>query len=194
MGPVIILHHHEIILKGDNRKFFERQLLKNVRTAIGDVGGACSVHGGYGRFIVSLENAGEIESLVHRLSKVFGVANICAGEEVEPDLGVFCEVGERLLRGRSFKTVKVDTHRPDKNFPVKSMEINKAVGAHLCKTFGVRADMTCPDETMFVESADGRAYVYLSKVEGAKASQSASAGGSSRYFRPGLILPSPPGN
>ncbi len=168
MQPVIILHHHEIILKGENRKFFERQLLKNVRIALGALGARCTVTGGYGRFIISLQDDTDIGAFVPPLRKVFGVANICTGLEVEPDLEVFCRVAEQMLRGESFKTIKVDTRRPDKNFPLKSMDVNAAVGAHLCKTFGVRASMTAPDETVYIEIADSRAYVYRSKVEGAK--------------------------
>jgi adenylyl- and sulfurtransferase ThiI len=38
MHSVIVLHHHEIVLKGGNRKYFERTLMKNVRATAAAAG------------------------------------------------------------------------------------------------------------------------------------------------------------
>jgi tRNA uracil 4-sulfurtransferase len=47
------------------------------------------------------------------------------------------------------------------------MAVNGEVGAHLCEHFGVRANLSKPDETIFIEIADGTAFVYRSKQSGA---------------------------
>lgn len=167
MKPVIIVHHHEIVLKRHNRGFFERQLLKNIRTVLSDVMPMVIIRGGYGRFIIDLDSEQSATLIVNRLSKVFGLANICVGVSVEQSLEAFCQASEKLLDGLEFKTIRVHAHRPDKNFPIRSMEVNAKVGEFLCKRFGVRANLTQPDETIYIEIVDGTSYVYRSKVQGA---------------------------
>ena len=167
MKSVIIVHHHEITLKGDNRRYFERQLMKNVRAVLTGLLPPSAVGGGYGRFVIHLEEESEVDKIVERLSFVFGLANICVGVEVEQNLDVFCETAKKLLEGVSFKTIRVHTNRSDKKFPHRSMEVNAKVGEVLCNHFNVRANLKEPDETIFIEIADNSAYVYRSKLKGA---------------------------
>ncbi|MBI1804380.1 MAG: tRNA 4-thiouridine(8) synthase ThiI [Ignavibacteriae bacterium] len=168
MQPVIIVHHHEITLKGDNRGFFEKQLRRNVRLAIADlVPSSTVVSGGYGRFVIDLPSNISIEVIADRLTTVFGLSNVCIGVRVQQDVEEFTGAAGQLLEGETFRTIRVDTRRPDKNFPVRSMEVNARVGEYLCKRFGVRANLTAPDETIFIEIVNGAAYVYRSKLKGA---------------------------
>ena len=166
MQPAIILHHHEIILKGNNRGFFERQLLANVRAVLAGLVPRGGIGGGYGRFIVTLGADSPVEEIVRRLGRVFGIANVCTGLKVPQDVGAFCEAAEELLTGGRFSSIKVDTRRADKDFAVRSMDVNARVGAFLCERYGVRADLTRPDETVYISIVDGTAYVYVSKVKG----------------------------
>jgi thiamine biosynthesis protein ThiI len=167
MRPVIIVHHHEITLKGNNRQAFERQLMSNVRRAVADLIPPRLVRGGYGRFVLRLENDTSQEPIIERLTRVFGLSNICTGVEVEQSVEAFTIASLELLRDRTPRTLKVDTRRPDKQFPIRSMEVNERVGATLCDAFHARADMTAPEETVFIEIVDGTAFVYRSKLYGA---------------------------
>ncbi len=167
MHSVIVLHHHEIVLKGGNRKYFERTLMRNVRATAAAIGVRCAVRGGYGKFILSPESAAKDEELVAALRRVFGLANICPGVRVEPEADAICAAAEGSLAGAEFQTIRVETRRVDKRFPMTSMELSALVGAHLCARFGVRANMTRPDATVSVELADGAAYVYSRRLRGA---------------------------
>lgn len=167
MHSVIVLHHHEIVLKGENRKYFERTLMRNVRAAAAAVGAQCTVRGGYGKFILTPESAGTGDELTGALRRVFGLANICPGVRVDQDPDAICAAAEGALANVEFQTIRVDTRRVDKRFPLTSMETNARVGAHLCARFGVRANLTRPDATVSIELADGAAYVYSRKIRGA---------------------------
>lgn len=167
MDWFIIVHHHEITLKRGNRKLFERQLLKNTRLALAEVLPASAVGGGYGRFVIGPLSESIVDSVVDLLKTVFGLANICIGLKVDQDIEKFCEAAERLLTGRQFTTVKVDTRRVDKFFPIGSMEVNARVGEFICKKYNVRANLSQPDETIFIEIVEGVAYVYRAKIRGA---------------------------
>ncbi|HTK81517.1 MAG TPA: tRNA uracil 4-sulfurtransferase ThiI [Bacteroidota bacterium] len=167
MKPVIILHHHEIILKGDNRGFFERQLLNNLRKVSSGIIPQSAFSGGYGRFIVDINGISDTDLLVERLTKVFGIANVCSGLKVRQDVEEFCRGAGELLAGLEFKTIRVETKRADKNFPVRSMDVSARVGEYICNRFNVRGNMSSPDETIYISIVDGMAFVYLSKVQGA---------------------------
>ncbi len=167
MHSVIVLHHHEIVLKGENRKYFERTLLRNIRATASAVGAQCTVSGGYGKFILTPESEGREDDLTGALRRVFGLANICPGVRVDQDIDAICAAAEGVLANEEFQTIRVDTRRVDKRFPLTSMETNARVGAHLCTKFGVRANLTRPDATVSIELADGAAYVYSRRIRGA---------------------------
>jgi thiamine biosynthesis protein ThiI len=167
MKHVIVAHHHELVLKGNNRRYFERQLMKNMHVVLREFNSSVTISGGYGRTVLRVANAEVVEPVATRLSKVFGISNICVGVEVEQKIEKFNEAGETLLKDKKFSTIRVDTRRPDKMFLENSMEVNREVGGFLCERFGVRANMTAPDETVFIEIVDGTAFVYTSKQPGA---------------------------
>lgn len=168
MKPIIVVHHHEIGLKGKNRNYFEKQLLKNVRTALTGLVHSHLIGGGYGRFIISLEsNQNNIDEIIDKLKRVFGLSNICFGMEVEQSIEAFNSIALELLKDKKFNSLCVRTKRANKNFPLTSVEVNEAVGGFLCEKFNVRADMKNADETVYIEIANQTAYVYLSKIQGA---------------------------
>ena len=104
MKNVLILHHHEIILKGDNRGFFERQLTKNIRQVLKDIAPQTPVLGGYGKFILPVDDISALDLIVGRLKYVFGIANICAGVEMEQNVDLFCLAAESQLAGEAFNS------------------------------------------------------------------------------------------
>ncbi|MBI4546567.1 MAG: tRNA 4-thiouridine(8) synthase ThiI, partial [Ignavibacteriae bacterium] len=138
-----------------------------IRTVLIDLIPLTAVRGGYGRFVIELDTEQNFVDITKRLLYIFGIANICVGVKVEQDVDAFCGAAENLLADRQFKTIKVDTRRPDKNFPLGSLVVNAKVGEYICKRFGVRANLSEPEETIFIEIVDGVAYVYRSKVKGA---------------------------
>jgi thiamine biosynthesis protein ThiI len=167
MKSVVVVHHHEITLKRDNRAYFERHLLRNVRGALSGIVPNGDIGGGYGRFVIHVGAEERGEEVSRRLETVFGIANICLGFETEQSIESFNEAALHLLSDREFGTIRVDTRRIDKRFLTGSMEVNTRVGEFLCKRFGVRANLRNPDETVFIEIVDGVAYVYRAKMRGA---------------------------
>lgn len=167
MKNIIVVHHHEIGLKGKNRSYFEKHLLRNVRLALKKILSPDKITGGYGRFIIYLPDDSNTDLIVSSLQKVYGLSNICVGYEVDQSIEEFNSSALKLLKDKTFKTIKVHTSRADKSFPLNSMQINAEVGAFLCEYFKVRANLTNPDITIFLELANGVAYIYLSKIPGA---------------------------
>ncbi len=167
MERVIIVHHHEITLKGDNRGYFERQLVRNIRIALADLIPDLRISGGYGKSILHHSDDVNQPALMDRLSRVFGLANVCGGYKLRQDIDAFCALAAELLDRDTFGSLKVETRRVDKRFTTPSMEVNRRVGEFLCTRYGVRADMTSPDRTVSIEIVDGAAYLYLARRKGA---------------------------
>ena len=72
-----------------------------------------------------------------------------------------------LIEERGIKTFKVEAKRADKNFPVKSPEIGRIIGAKVlvgCKV--LKVDVHDPDVLLKVDVRHDVSYIYDSKVNG----------------------------
>ncbi|MGH9034633.1 MAG: hypothetical protein ACRD0O_02630, partial [Acidimicrobiia bacterium] len=67
---LLLLHYHEIGLKGRNRPRFERQLTHNLERALGDSAGRIRLVSG------RVEVTDPKPDALERTSRVFGVANV----------------------------------------------------------------------------------------------------------------------
>mgnify|MGYP001588916933 FL=1 len=148
---------------------FEQHLLRNVKNSVAGVVARGNFSGGFGRFIVRLsdEEEKQLELIIHRFKRVFGLANLCVGFAVENSIEKFCSIADELLKEKKFETLRVDSHRASKRFPIPSMEINRRVGAYLCDKYQVRAKMNKPDVTVFIEVLENESYIYSEKIPAA---------------------------
>ena len=110
---VIVCSYGEIHLKGSNRGFFVRTLMKNIRQALpADVKTEVTDT----RVVVS--NFSDAKLIVNRLKKVFGLTSIRVCESINfnsPE-----EILNYLASVKINGTFKVVINRADKNFPIKS--------------------------------------------------------------------------
>src|SRR5262249_14915259 len=75
----IVVHYKELALKGRNRPWFVKQLVRNIRTAIRGLD-VTSVRSEMGRIEIELPPSGDAATeqwreLRERISRVFGIAN-----------------------------------------------------------------------------------------------------------------------
>jgi thiamine biosynthesis protein ThiI len=163
---VAVIHYHEIGLKGKNRVVFENKLIENARKALRGLYPAPLRRIG-GRILVylpdDLEIAGEA---IRRLSYLFGISYIAHARECPLDMDAIKSLSLEMIKGKEFSTLKVDTKRSDKRFPLTSMEVNREVGAYLIANTGAKADMCNPDITCYIEITEKSAFVYLEKFKG----------------------------
>jgi thiamine biosynthesis protein ThiI len=66
----------------------------------------------------------------------------------------------------AFETFRVTTKRGDKRFPLTSMEVDRAIGAHVCHATGKRVQLTHPDLTIHIETLLREAYVSVQRETG----------------------------
>ena len=159
----ILIHYHEIGLKGKNRGTFERRLMININRALKDV--PCGkVQRLSGRMMLALTPESPTGVIRERLSTVFGIANFSEAVVVERNIEAIRETAWALAQKAEFESFKMVTKRGDKTFPLDSNEINRDVGFHIQNLSGARVQMDNPDLTCFVEIAQKQIFIYAEKI------------------------------
>ncbi len=170
MKELILCKYGEIVLKGLNRSSFESEMLKNIRRRLKPMGNFKFVSAQSTLYIEALDEDIDIDEVLEKLSKVFGIAKLCKAVEVEKDMDVIFETAKSYL-GRALKkasTFKVESKRSDKRFPLKSPEIAAELGGRILEAFPhLKVDVHNPEVTVICEIRDNGAYIHGMPIEGA---------------------------
>ena len=165
-SPCAIVHYHEISLKRGNRPLVLRHLQQNIRRAVSDLGPARLVQLP-GRIMLDLTGHADPAAVVERLARVAGIANIALAERTGSQLDALKDAVERVVAGRSFARFRITARRAFKTFPLTSIELNRALGAHvLALRPDVRVDLLHAELDIHVEVLPGEAFVYAGRRAG----------------------------
>ena len=165
MEKVFIVHYGEIGLKGRNRRFFENRLVRNIRQAI-EATEYVDVQRIHGRIVVKLGANSDTAEIQRRLGAVMGIAHFELCREADQNMEAIKRGALEWIRGREFQTLKVETRRANKRFPLTSPQISAEVGGYLLKHTGAKADMHHPDLVCWIEIVEDSAYIYADKIRG----------------------------
>ena len=167
----VIVHYHELALKGRNRPYFEHRLARHIRLVLQGLG-VGPVQLLPGRIRIALADDTPWEIVKHRLSRVFGIANFSLAQSVplEPEArpsldGLKAAVGE-AVRDLPFVTFRISAKRSDKRLPFTSMDVEREVGAHVCAVTGKRVNLKQPNLTVHIELLHREAYYSIQKEAG----------------------------
>ncbi len=159
----MLIHYHEIGLKGKNRGRFERRLMININRALKDV--PCGkLERLSGRMMLALTSESPIDVIRERLSTVFGIANFSEAVVAKRNIEAIRETAWILAQKADFQSFKIVTRRGDKTFPLNSDQINRDVGKHIQTLSGARVLMDNPDLICFIEIAPQRIFIYTEKI------------------------------
>jgi tRNA uracil 4-sulfurtransferase len=167
----IVIHYHELWLKGGNRRFFLSKLVSNLRLALAGIP-IQSIGRPNDRLIIGLPDGAYIEDALRRIERVSGVAYYAAARPVERDLGALCEAAWQEIEPLTFSTFAVRAKRSDKSFRHRSSEIESAAGKYILDSLAAvgrraRVDLSRPDVTCRIEITTGPVLVYARKMPGA---------------------------
>ncbi|MBW3590224.1 MAG: tRNA 4-thiouridine(8) synthase ThiI [Actinobacteria bacterium] len=159
---VVVVHYHEVGLKGRNRHFFERALTKNITRAIEGTG-FLKVRERPGRVIISLAEEHAIDPLLSALGRVFGVSNFAPAVHVDAELGPITEAALELARSATFGTFAVRARKGNTSFEMSSQQVNEIVGKAICDQTGAGVNLDRPDWTCHIEIVADHAYLYFDR-------------------------------
>lgn len=165
MLDALVVHYHELGLKGRNRDFFERTLAQNLKRALRGTG-YTKLRRGFGRIVVDFEPGAPVDAGAQRAARVFGVAYVGAGRRVEPELEAIGDVALELMLAEPFDSFCVRSRRTHSTCTHKSSEIQEVVGARIKEATGGRVDLKNANATAWVELFAGAGIVYRKRLKG----------------------------
>ena len=168
MKIVLLIKYGEIMLKGLNRPFFEKQLERNVKKILaGDF--QYSIFKEHGRFFVEVEGDDAVQrKAADKITKVFGIVSVAFTYQVELDAVQIYKAAILLSKkaySNDLKTFKVETRRPNKLFPIESMKFSALAGEQILNEIPeLKVDVHKPEFTVHVEIRKS-AYIYYESIK-----------------------------
>ncbi len=170
MEPVLLVRYAEIHLKGLNRPYFERSLVRRIALALRPL--SVRIVREQGRVFVFGVPAEAVGESADRLTRVFGIHSVSPALAVEKDWDAMV-TGAKSLVGRRIEglpgaTFKVIARRADKRFPMRSQDICRVMGGVLLEAFSqLRVDVHHPDFFVGVEVRQEQAFLFAEERMGA---------------------------
>ncbi|MBQ7668066.1 MAG: tRNA 4-thiouridine(8) synthase ThiI [Clostridia bacterium] len=164
MYNIILVRYGEIILKGNNRSYFERKLISNIKDALKDE--EIKIHYSQARIFVEPKDATKINRIIKKIIKVFGIVSVSPAVKIATDLSLIKSTAIKLMEEKMVgKTFKVEARRGDKSFPLTSPEIAREIGGEILENVpGLKVDVNNPDNELNIEVRE-ETYIYLEKIE-----------------------------
>jgi thiamine biosynthesis protein ThiI len=163
--PCVVVHYHEIALKGKNRPMFVRRLGDNLSAATAGLG-VKEVRRLTGRLVLMLKPTAALEDICRQVAHVPGVANFAVGYRTPLQLETLKSAILEAIAGRTFGSFRVQTKRGFKAFPLTSPEINSDVGHFLQQHIDAAVDLESPEFTVSIEILPHEALFYFDRQNG----------------------------
>jgi thiamine biosynthesis protein ThiI len=167
MERVFLLKIGELMLKGDNRGTFERQLTQDIRYRLKGHGARVVARNGRFFVFVDPEKYDDAAELLRYLPGITAYAHAVRCEKIPEEVKA---QALRLTREGPYaagkRRFKAEVRRSDKSFPLSSYETACAVGDTLCEAFpDLVVDVHNPDFVVNVEIRE-KAFIYVDEVQG----------------------------
>lgn len=165
----ILVRYGELTLKSGNRNTFVNQLKSNIKYALIPLEGY-KVLANRDRMYVEVSEDADVEEIMRRISKVFGVHSVSPVVKVEKDIEAIKEAAVVLAKDidEPGKTFKVDAKRSDKGFPYETFDLQQILGGVILKHIEhLTVKVKDPDYKLLVEIRRDAAYLYSRVIKGA---------------------------
>ncbi|OFJ58259.1 tRNA sulfurtransferase ThiI [Staphylococcus sp. HMSC073C02] len=164
----LLVRYGELTLKGTNRKMFVNQLKDNVKRALIPLSGY-HVKGKRDRMYIELSPEADINEIIQRLSKVFGIKSISPVIKIDKNEEKINQSAIQLSHDfEKGSTFKVDVKRVDKSFRLDTYELQRQVGGAILKeNNNITVNVKNPDYEIKIEVRMDAIYIYEKVIAGA---------------------------
>ncbi len=187
MKKVILIRYSEIHLKGNNKHFFEKLLLNNIKSALKGLN--FEIEFSHTRYLISNFNEEDLNEFIKRLKTVFGIYSLSVADEIETSVeNIEKYFNNFKLSNTSFR---VSVNRADKKFPINSTEFSKIIGNII---FDNGENLTVDLHTYKTEVCidireSGKTYIFSNVIKGLNGMPVGSAGKGLLLLSGGLDSP-----
>ncbi|MGH3318979.1 MAG: tRNA uracil 4-sulfurtransferase ThiI [Streptosporangiaceae bacterium] len=163
--PCVVLKLGEIVLKGRNRGMFERQLHRNLRVALRDVG---PVNQWTREGVIILNPGDGVDPLAvaRRARDVMGLVWVHPAVRVAKTPEAAADAAVRMLAGGGRGAFAVRARRRDKRFPMTSSQLAAHIGTEVQRAYGLPVDLSHPDMEVRVEVDRDEVLVFTDALRG----------------------------
>lgn len=163
MERVILLRFSEIFLKGNNRKFFEKKLIDNIKETLKSYEYRFSTS--QNRYVVSDYDVDLETEIVERLKKVFGIYSLSVANKVKTDFDEIRKAAVDLFDDTPLK-FRVTVRRADKRVEILSPVMAAEIGGDILEKYPeTSVDLTNFDKEVYVDIREnGYTYIFLDKI------------------------------
>ena len=163
MERVILLRFSEIFLKGNNRKFFEKKLIDNIKETLKSYEYRFSTS--QNRYVVSDYDVDLETEIVERLKKVFGIYSLSVANKVKTDFDEIRKAAVDLFDDTPLK-FRVTVRRADKRIEIPSPVMTAEIGGDILEKYpDTSVDLTNFDKEVYVDIREnGYTYIFLDKI------------------------------
>lgn len=165
MYDLVVAHYHEVGLKGRNRGVFEKRLVANIRSALAETG-YLSIGRLPGRIAVRLRDTSNLDEILLRLRRVFGLSHFAPSIEVEGALDALVKGALALAASTSFDSFQVRAKKGHSSFLESTQTIHEVVGQAIKDHTGARVDLSHATWTCHIELVLNKALLYWQRLEG----------------------------
>ena len=163
MDRLILIKYGELTTKKANRNMFIKVLTQNIRNILKDYNVVIKKD----RVRMYIEcNQLDLEKVVEKLQKVFGLHGIVICHKVDTDIESIQNKSLELVKNESGKTFKIITKRADKRFAIPSMEMNNKIGGFILKNTELKVDVHNPEISLFIEIRSEGTFIYTNELRG----------------------------
>ena len=161
----ILIHYHEISLKGKNRSWFERRLIRNIKRQLTGLP-LRKLHLTAARIFCFGIDQYHWDEYAQRLKKIMGIKHATLVDQLESKIELMQKSASNQLQGVEFDTFRISTKRQYKEFPLSSQQVNEEVGKHIQSLFFRPVDLKNAELDMVIEIVKGMAYVGHKRIHG----------------------------
>ncbi len=161
----ILAHYQELALKGRNRPWFIRRLLRNLHMALAGLG-VREIRMPMGRIEIVVASEASVEEVRERLGRVFGLANFSVARRVPLDMEGMAAAIIAGLPAADVRSFRVEVRRADKQYPIPSPVLAGQLGFRIGAARGWTVDLDHAELAIRVEIVPGDAFCYVDKEPG----------------------------
>lgn len=164
----ILVRYGELTLKGTNRKRFTNVLKENVIQSLRSLEGT-RVKCERDRMFISLFEEANVNEVMNRLTKIFGIKSISPVFKTTQNLEDMKQLCVSLAKDfANGDTFKIDVKRVDKSFSLDTYQLQRELGGVILKSVDhLKVDVKRPTHNIKVEVRKEGVYIYTKVIDGA---------------------------
>lgn len=164
----ILVRYGELTLKGTNRKRFTNVLKENVIQSLRSLEGT-RVKCERDRMFISLFEEANVNEVMNRLTKIFGIKSISPVFKTTQNLEDIKQLCVSLAKDfANGDTFKIDVKRVDKSFSLDTYQLQRELGGVILKSVDhLKVDVKRPTHNIKVEVRKKGVYIYTKVINGA---------------------------